>query len=297
PRQGMKYKVWPLMNFAVAIDDMDMGVSHAIRGKDHADNAKRQAMIHDVLKVNTPEAVSVGRINFEGFDLSTTQTKARIKEQHYSGWDDIRLPFLRALRRRGYQAAALQKFAVSMGITLTDKTVTQEEFAKTLNAFNKEIIDPISNRQYAILNPAVITIQHAPELSFEQDMHPSLRKGGRPFKTHQNFYIENNDLKNISEGEVVRLMGCLNFKKEGNTFTYVSKEYQEFKDVGKKQIHWLPQDQSQLTKIKIKLEDNTDVEAFAEKGVENVKPNNIVQFERIGFCRCDAKNSFWFAHR
>ncbi|MBN2420817.1 glutamate--tRNA ligase, partial [Candidatus Woesearchaeota archaeon] len=153
PRTGKKYRIWPLMNFAVAIDDMEMGVTHAIRGKDHADNAIRQKMIHDVLKVNTPNAISVGRINFEGFELSTTETKQKIKEKKYTGWDDIRIPFLRALRRKGYQAEALRKFAVSMGVTQTDKTVSQEEFIKSLNFFNKEIIDPISNRYFAVKNP------------------------------------------------------------------------------------------------------------------------------------------------
>jgi hypothetical protein len=53
----------------------------------------------------------------------------------------------------------------------------------------------------------------------------------------------------------------------------------------------------QITKINLKLDDNSDVDCFAEKGVDSVKANDIVQFERIGFCRCDAKNSFWFGHR
>ncbi len=297
PRVGLKYRVWPLMNFAVAVDDHEMNVTHAIRGKDHADNAHRQKMIADALKLSTPEAISVGRINFDGFDLSTTETKKQIKEAHYNGWDDIRLPFLRAMKRKGYQAAALRKFAVSMGVSLTDKTVSQEEFLKTLMSFNKEVIDPAANRYFAVLHPSVITIENAPKLEFSQDLHLENKKGGRKFKTNSNFYIDENDLRDIKKGELVRLMGCLNFKKEGKKFVYVSKEYGEFKGVGKKQIHWLPQDQSQLVKIKIKLDDNSDVEAFAEKAVENVKVNDIVQFERFGFCRCDSKNSFWFTHR
>ncbi len=305
PRKGEEYRVWPLMNLAVAIDDMEMGVTHAIRGKDHADNALRQEMIHKVLKVDTPESVSVGRINFEGFDLSTTQTKLKIKEGEYDGWDDIRLPFLQSFKRRGYQPGALRKFAVSLGVTQTDKTVSQEEFMKSLNYFNKEIIDPVANRYFCVRNPVVITIKNAPELEIEQDLHPDNKKGGRKFKTNQNFYIEKDDYDQLQNGQLVRLMGCLNFRvikktPKENMFEFDSKEYGIFRDDAskdKKQIHWLPQDQSQLTKIKIKLEDNTDVDCFAEKGVENVKVNNVVQFERFGFCRCDSKNSFWYGHR
>jgi glutamyl-tRNA synthetase len=297
PRQGLKYRVWPLMNFAVAIDDMDLGITHGLRAKDHTDNAKRQAMMHDALKVKTPEGIFVGRINFEGFDLSTTQTKESIKQQKYTGWDDIRLPFLRAMKRKGYQPGALRKFAISMGVSLTDKTVSQEEFLKTLNAFNKEIIDPIAHRYFAIIDPAVITIKDAPHLEFEQDLHPDNKKGGRKFKTYENFYIEKDDLKNIKDGELIRLMGCLNFTKKGKTFEYVSKEYGAFRGNGTKQIHWLPQDQKQLAEIKIMLDDGTVKDAYAEKNVENTKKDQIVQFERFGFCRCDTKHSFWFTHR
>lgn len=297
PRVGLKYRIWPLMNFAVAIDDMEMGVTHAIRGKDHADNAKRQEMIHNALKTETPVPISVGRINFEGFDLSTTETKKQIKEMKYEGWDDIRLPFLMAMKRKGYQAAAIRKFAVSMGVTATDKTVGREEFLKSLNFFNKEIIDSISNRYFAIKNPVVITIKNAPKLNLEQDLHPDKIKGGRKFLTNENFYIEKEDLENIKPNELIRLMGCLNFVKKGKNFEFVSKEYGAFKDTGKKQIHWLPQDQSQITKIRIKLDDNKDIDCFAEKESANIKPNQMIQFERFGFCRCDSKNSFWFTHK
>lgn len=297
PHVGKKYRVWPLMNFSVAIDDMDMEITHAIRGKDHEDNAKRQVMIHQALKANSPETVIIGRVNLDGFNLSTSWMKEEIKQGAYTGWDDIRLPTMMALKRKGYKAEAIRKFASGLGVTKTDKTVNKEEFFKSLNSFNKEIIDPVANRYYCVQEPVVISIDGAPKLEFEQELHPTNNKKGRPFVTHTNFYIEKKDYDNIDEGELIRLMGCLNFVKEGDKFRYISKEYGAFKENGKKQIHWLPEDQKQLTKVKIKLDDNTDVECFAEKGVENVKVNDIIQFERFGFCRCDAKNSFWFTHR
>ena len=49
PKQGKKYKVWPLMNFSVAIDDHDMGITHAIRAKEHMDNEKKQKFLYDYL--------------------------------------------------------------------------------------------------------------------------------------------------------------------------------------------------------------------------------------------------------
>jgi len=294
-KQGKKYRVWPLMNFSVAIDDNELGITHAIRGKDHADNAKRQEMIHTALQQNTPHSVSIGRINFEGFSLSASETKLKIDNKEYDGWDDIRLPFLRAMRRRGYQPGALRKFAISMGTTQTDKKVSQDEFMKSLNAFNKEIIDPTANRYFSIISPVKIKIINAPNLQFEQDLHPDNKKNGRKFITTDEFYIEENDFRNINEGELIRLMGCLNFIKKGINLEYVSKEYGQFKGNGKKQIHWLPVDET--VDIKITMPDNEVVKALAEKSIEKVEENDIIQFERFGFCRCNGKNNFWFTHK
>jgi len=40
---------------------------------------------------------------------------------------------------------------------------------------------------------------------------------------------------------------------------------------------------------------------LAEKGVEQLKIGDIIQFERLGFCRLDEKKNekliFWYAHR
>jgi glutamyl-tRNA synthetase len=188
PRVGEKYRVWPLMNFSVAVDDLEMGVTHALRGKDHADNAKRQEMIHHSLGAKTPVPISVGRINFEGFEVSCSKTKEKIKEGIYSGWDDIRIPFLQALKRRGYHPRAFRRYAMDVGITKVDKSVDIDEFFKTINAHNTELIDPFAYRYFFIWKPKLIKIKEAPEQHIELDLHPDNKKGGRLFKTKNEFY-------------------------------------------------------------------------------------------------------------
>ncbi len=85
PRKGKKFRVWPLMNMAVAVDDMEMSVTHVIRAKDHADNAKRQEMIFEIFERTTPDTQFVGRINFKDLSLSATQITQLIKEEKITG--------------------------------------------------------------------------------------------------------------------------------------------------------------------------------------------------------------------
>jgi glutamyl-tRNA synthetase len=299
PRVGEKYRVWPLMNFSVAVDDLELGVTHALRGKDHADNAKRQEMIHHALKAKTPVPISVGRINFEGFDVSCTKTKEKIKQGIYSGWDDIRIPFLAALRRRGYHPRAFRKYAVDVGVTKVDKSVAIDEFFKTINAHNNELIDPLAYRYFFIWEPKLIKIKNAPEQSIELDLHPDKKKGGRLFKTNDEFYIAEKDYKSIKSGELIRLMDCLNFRKKAKSFEFDSQEYDKYKSEGKKIIHWLPKSDS-LVDIEILMPDNTSIKGLAEPGIKNMKVNEVCQLERFGFARLDKKEKnilkFWFTH-
>ncbi len=45
----------PAYNFAVSIDDLEMKVSHVIRGDDHISNTPKQLLIFDALKMQPPE--------------------------------------------------------------------------------------------------------------------------------------------------------------------------------------------------------------------------------------------------
>jgi glutamyl-tRNA synthetase len=42
PIRKKEFRVWPLMNFAVAIDDYESGINYVIKGKDHIVNTERQ---------------------------------------------------------------------------------------------------------------------------------------------------------------------------------------------------------------------------------------------------------------
>ena len=81
-------------------------------------------------------------------EISCGKTKAKILEGVYTGWDDIRIPFLAALKRRGYQPGAFLKYTELVGVSPVDKTVPQEEFWKSINAFNRDIIEPQANRYF-----------------------------------------------------------------------------------------------------------------------------------------------------
>lgn len=301
PRQGTKQRVWPLMNFSVAIDDHMLGLTHVINGKEHADNAKRQKYVFDYFKWKRPTYINWGKINFIDLELSCSKTKKRIEYGEYDDWDDIRLPFISALRRRGFQPGALIKFALDIGLTLTDKTVTKEEFFMTLAAFNKEILDPVSNRYFFIKDPVETAIKHAPEQKIEINLHPEHpEKGKRTFNCHEKFYLAKQDYAGLKANKLYRLMDCLNFKKKGKELVFESTDYQDYKEKGERIMHWLPVSED-LVDVEVLMPDKTTAKGLGENALSKLKKGCIVQLERFGFCRLDEKKDktlkFWFTHR
>ncbi|MEK6874690.1 MAG: glutamate--tRNA ligase [Nanoarchaeota archaeon] len=288
PRQAKKYRVWPLMNFSVAVDDYEMGLTHVLRGKDHFDNTKRQKYIFDYMKWAPPEYVHYGRVNFAGLHLSTTQTKAAIKEGRYEGWSDVRIPFLGALRRRGYQAEAIRRFVIGMGISLTDKTVDAHELFKALNYHNKQLVEPLADRYFFVENPIEIEIVQAPPITSEFDLHPTLRKGGRQLNATGRFLLQKQDLEPLSHGQIYRLMECINFIAESYGYRFHSKDVETYRKIGGRIMHWLPVSDENLD-IEVIMDDGTIKKGKGESGIKSVQSGAIVQFERHFFARYEGK--------
>lgn len=137
PRQMNEYRVWPLMNLAVSADDIEMGMTHVIRGKDHRDNAQRQRMIFSVLNKKYPWAGFLGKYHFKDMTISTSKFRKEINEGKYFGWDDPKLPTLQSLKKK-YKPEAFWKMAAHIGLSEVDKTMNKEDFFENMDRFNKE---------------------------------------------------------------------------------------------------------------------------------------------------------------
>lgn len=301
PRTGTKEKVWPLMNFSVAIDDHETGVTHTIRGKDHKDNEKRQKHIFDAFGWPMPVHLYVGRINFEGFELSTSQTRQKIERGEYTGWDDIRIPFLAALRRRGYQPDAFIQWAIDMGVNENDKTVPLDEFFKIIDAHNRKLLEPVANRYFFVAEPVEVRIAGAPQQTVELHLHPDHHdRGTRKFETHESFYLAKDDVDKLVDGRIYRLMECGNFIKQGANFHFHSRSVKDYREKGAGIMHWLPASPD-LAKVEVLMPDGSVRQGYGEAGLKQLKEGAIVQFERFGFVRLDKKQAnklvFWFTHK
>ncbi len=137
PKKGKKYRVWPLMNLAVTVDDIEFEVTHIIRAKEHRDNSKRQEMIYKVLGKKFPWNGFLGRLHLKDMKLSAREITQGIENGRYSGWDDPELLTVASLKDKGYRPQAFWKLAEHIGLSESDKTLAKDDLFELLNTFNK----------------------------------------------------------------------------------------------------------------------------------------------------------------
>jgi len=281
-----KSKVWPLLNFASAIDDHEFKVTHILRGIDLMSSDDKQRLLYNYFNWEYPKTMYHGKLLVSGIK-STTEARELIKEKKLTGWDDPRLGTLKALRRRGFTSEAITRLIKEAGIDKSDINVSFD----TLSAFNREVIDKKTDRYFSVLNPEKIKIKKAPELKVKIEKHPDFpKKGYRVFNTNNEFYIEDK----LEKNKMYRLMHLFNFKNN----EFHSEEHK--KELNAKLIHWLPVSKD-LVNVEITMPDNSKARGLAEKGLKNTKINEIIQFERKFFAKLEKKQknklNFIYSHR
>jgi glutamyl-tRNA synthetase len=298
PRVDRKYIVWPMLDFESAIEDKLLGVTHIIRGKDLADSEHRQKFIYNYLGWTYPATMHWGKVQLEEFGkFSTSKLKESIAKGEYSGWDDPRVPTIRAMRRRGIAPQAIRNLMIGLGLSDSEISISLEN----LFSENRKIMDPVASRYFFVEDPVVLVVSGAPAKAVKLALHPSFKdRGYREMKVSADkdgmmrLFISREDAKELAVGQKIRFMNLFNVMIT-DAGSAPSAEYltDDSRDVHK--IHWLPQEHLDATVVTPEGEIN----GFCELGCAVLDVGTVVQFERVGFVRLDKKVplTFYFGHR
>ena len=294
PRTGTEFRVYPLYNFSVAIDDHLLGVTHVIRGKDHLNNTYKQKYVYDYFGWTQPEFIHYGWVSIPDTLLKTSSIKEGIESGEYSGWDDIRLGTFRALEKRGFRPEAIRRYWVEVGI----KEVDIKFSWKNLIAYNKELIDPVSPRYFFVRDPVPMTVTNVVELTGRAPYFPD-----RPDEGRRNVHLISDGIgirivvtredadTLIEENAVVRLKDLGNVRilkmgPKGIAAEYIGNDLNVLKQ-GARNIHWCP-DAGVPTEVF--MEDGSIITGLTEPGILEAR-SETVQFERFGFVRIEKRRN------
>ncbi|MCK4614518.1 MAG: glutamate--tRNA ligase, partial [Thermoplasmata archaeon] len=295
PRIGNKYRVYPLYNFSVAVDDHLSGITHVLRGKDHLNNTYKQIYIYRYFAWKEPEFIHYGWVTIPDTLLKTSSIREGIEKGDYSGWDDPRLGTFRTLAKRGFRPEAIRRYWVEVGVKEVDINFSW----KTLIAYNKGIIDPISPRYFFVADPVVMNISGVEELSGRAPIHPDrpelgirrvhLKSIGPGGEGGIPLLISGNDAAKLEDGKTLRLKDLGNVRVEKIGDREIQAEYTgndlSILKQGARNIHWCPVDGIETI---VHMPDGTEVKGRTERDILK-STSEMVQFERFGFVRIEKK--------
>ncbi|UCD44742.1 MAG: glutamate--tRNA ligase [Candidatus Bathyarchaeota archaeon] len=303
PRQGSKYRVWPLYNFSCSVDDHEMEVSHIIRGKEHEVNTERQRYIYRHMGWEYPEIINIGRLGLEVGVLSKSVIRRGLEDGIYESWDDPRLGTLKALRRRGLQPETIRGIMIQVGPKPINAALSWAQIA----SINRRNIEEKANRYYFVDDPALLAISGVDEEHLANlPLHPDhADRGTRTLRVvsyngQAVVNISKSDAAELRPSSIVRLMGLFNVEIVGTDplrGRLHSLDRQEARGAGAPFIHWLPADTG--IKAEVVMPDASVVKGLAGQGCAGLKVDDIIQFERFGFVRVDRIEPFkaYFTHR
>ncbi len=275
--RGLEYRVWPMLDFESAIEDHLLNVTHILRGKDLRDSEGRQQFLYNYLGWRYPITIHWGRISvYEFGKFSTSEIKKAIEKGMYRGWDDPKLPTIRALRRRGFHPVALRRFMINLGVSESDVRISLEN----LYAENRKIIDISSRRYFFAKDPVRMEIVGVTRTIARPPLHPSLKLGFREITVGSEVFVSSDDIK-FAPGEIIRLKDLYNVKiarLEPLVAEYSGDERTKLLKI----IHWVP-----TNGLNVEVLTPKGIDAgVGEEGIAS-ELNNVIQFERYGFVRID----------
>ena len=204
-RTGEKWKIYPMYDWSHGQNDSMEGITHSLCSLEYEDHRPLYEWFLDQLGVFKPRQIEFARLNINYTVMSKRKLRRLVEEKHVSGWDDPRMPTLRAMRRRGYTAEAIRDFIDRVGVA---KNYSVNDVA-LLESCVREDLNKRALRRMAVLKPLKVVIDNYPDSQVEEmdavnnPEDPSA--GTRKIPFSKVIYIEQEDFRETPPPKYYRL--------------------------------------------------------------------------------------------
>lgn len=163
-RQGDKWCIYPMYDFAHPIQDAMEGITHSLCSIEFRNHRPLYDWVIDNIGVeHKPHQYEFSRLNMTNTVMSKRYLRYLVDNNIVDGWDDPRMPTICGLRRRGYTPSAIfdfvEKVGVSTNYSIVDSALLEYCIREELNAK--------AQRRIAIINPIKVVIDNYPENQVE----------------------------------------------------------------------------------------------------------------------------------
>ncbi len=193
-RQGDKWCIYPMYDFAHPIQDALEGITHSLCSLEFENHRPLYNWVVDNVSVpHKPRQIEFARLGIDHTVLSKRKLRNLVETNVVSGWDDPRMPTLCGLRRRGYTPASIRNFCERVGVAKSPNTIPYAFLEFCL----REDLNETAARVMAVLKPVKLTITNYSEGQSETmivENNPNRPEDGtREVTFSRNLWIEADD--------------------------------------------------------------------------------------------------------
>ena len=234
-RQGTKWCIFPMYDFAHPIQDALEGITHSLCSLEYEIHRPLYNWVIENVDIDynpcPPRQIEFARLNLTHTVMSKRHLRALVENGVVDGWDDPRMPTLCGLRRRGYTAASILDFIGRIGVSKSNSLVD----IRLLESCIRDELNANAPRRICVLRPIKVIIDNYPEDKTEYFSLPNNpndpEAGTREVPFTKELYIDADDFAKdpppkffrMKIGGEVRLMGsyiakCINadFNEDGS---------------------------------------------------------------------------------
>jgi glutaminyl-tRNA synthetase len=193
-RQGNKWCIFPMYDFAHPIQDALEGITHSLCSLEYEDHRPLYDwVVNNVSVPSKPRQIEFARLGINYTVLSKRKLRKMVEEHIVTGWDDPRMPTLCGLRRRGYTSASIRDFCNKIGVSKVVSTVDYSFLESCL----RDDLNLNAPRKMAVIRPVKLILTNYPEGQQEEldvENNPNDENAGtRKVTFSRELYVEAED--------------------------------------------------------------------------------------------------------
>ena len=205
-RQGDKWCIYPMYDFAHPIQDALEGITHSLCSLEfEAHRPLYNWVIEHCELPARPRQIEFARLGIDHTVMSKRKLRKLVEENYVSGWDDPRMPTLCGLRRRGYTAASIRNFCERIGVAKSPNVIEYGFLEHCL----REDLNANAERTMAVLHPVKLTVTNYPEgqsETFAVENNPTdPTQGTHNITFSRHLWIEEDDFMEVPVPKYKRL--------------------------------------------------------------------------------------------
>ena len=205
-RQGNKWCIYPMYDFAHPIQDALEGITHSLCSLEFEAHRPLYNWVIDHCELPArPRQIEFARLGIDHTVMSKRKLRKLVEEHYVSGWDDPRMPTLCGLRRRGYTAASIRNFCERIGVVKSPNVIEYGFLEHCL----REDLNANAERTMAVLHPVKLTVTNYPEgqsETFTVENNPTdPAQGTHDITFSRHLWIEEDDFMEVPVPKYKRL--------------------------------------------------------------------------------------------